>query len=335
MPRVKLVVLDDDHRYECDLTEFGGHLLDNLGALGYDGKTPEQEFLDRAEKEKTAPRRRKGKRGITSYGARVVRNGAFCLEQHYGKNRLVFATFTLPNDPMALPFWCAQWAEIMRQLNQELKRELERAGAPTYLVGVTEIQEKRSIRAGYPIPHCHLVFVGWDGESREENGKRIYAITADKGREIWNRILKNVLIACHPPETFPDWECPSISGRIEFERVKKSVEAYLGKYLSKGGAWVKDYLEKHPNGNDLPSHWWHCSANLKAKIEELCVKPSPELLELLTWGVDLVGAGVAWYVREIKITWDGAEKLVGWVLKLKPECRLIPKKYIDYVMESG
>jgi hypothetical protein len=270
-----------------------------------------------------AKRERKGKGGISPYGTKSVRSGTHCLQNAYGRQRLGFLTLTLPNSDRYLPIWCEQWAEIVRKFNQELQRELERQGAPNHVIGVTEIQTKRSEDTGYPVPHLHACFVAWDGKTymkgaKTKTGKRMPAYYISHGRMqgIFARILANEVERITGEVVNPD----ELNPRVEVKPVKKSAEGYLGKYMSKGGKDVKQFLDQQPDRTDLPTHWWHCTKGLRTILKGLITELPPEWIEAaLTQMEDLKALGIVRYARDITKEIGGVERLLGKVFRFAPE----------------
>lgn len=196
-----------------------------------------------------APR---GQKGITRHGARTVRNAAFLLQQQYGLDRLGFYTMTLPRVSASAEYAAGrEWAEIVRRFLQSIGRLLSAAGLPTSYVGCTEIQEGRYARYGGLPLHLHVVFVG-------KKPRKSWAIHSDQWRLLWRRA---VLARC------PEFEGASFKASVDTVQVKKTVEGYLGKYMSKGVAALGPLLAEDPGlAEFLPKAWWCCSRNLRGAI---------------------------------------------------------------------
>jgi hypothetical protein len=268
-------------------------------------------------------RKRKGTKGIGSYGTKTVRSGCHILQRHFGRSRLGFLTLTLPDHPDYLSIWVCFWSEIVRKFTQELKRELERQGAPSHVVAVTEIQTKRSKNAGFPVPHLHACYVAWDGQTYIKGAKNTlggrkkqHYISHAKMQEIFARILSNVIEAA----TGIAHNISEINPRVEVKAVKKSAEGYLGKYMSKGGKDVKRFTEEDPKRTDLPTHWWHCTKELRRIIKGLVTELPPAMLEAaLTQMNDLLSLGIVQYARAITKVINGKEMLLGWAFRFAPD----------------
>lgn len=221
---------------------------------------PNGEFslgLSMPVKSHTAPpkspekRERKG-HGFSSCGRRMVRNGAWWLQDWHGRESLSFLTATLPDEAIDLMEmggnFSKDWSEAVRQFEQWLKRRLEKAGLMEFIVGVTEVQEKRWRKTGKVGLHLHWVFQG------RTNRNSAWAIKKEEFAQAWNRILSNVL-----------GERIESNSATRVERVKKSVENYLSKYMSKGGQFIKEIVEAGKL-EQLPSAWWNVTHALRRVI---------------------------------------------------------------------
>lgn len=311
--------------------------------LDENGKSFEEVWNDRKNELKPA-RPPKGKNGITGYGARMTRNGCHLLERHYGKNRLVMVTPTLPENNPYFMLWTLDWSEIVRKFIQELQRELRRQNAPDHIIGVTEIHPKRSERLGFGVPHLHLVLVNWDGETFED-GKRKYYISSDKFRELFQRVLRNSAIRLG---VYQD-DVPVPLPRVHSETIKKSAEGYLGKYLSKGKESLKKLADKGVTDINI-SHWWHCTKGLRQIIKRGIREIREDIIRSVLQNVDLVGRGVVYFLREVKrkmkskpsrkdplpeTSEDGEDRLFGYYFKLKPQWSRIPKSELIQLFDTA
>lgn len=256
-------------------------------------------------------RERKGQKQ-TSHSKRMVRNGAWYLENHVGKKNLTFATTTLPQAAVdaleakgddAAGFY----AEADRQMQQWIRRRLESAGLNSSIVGCVEPQPERFENTGQVALHSHLVFQG-------KSSKGSWVIDKDEFRNQWNKILSNVLGV----------KIESLAS-TRIERVKKSAEYYLSKYMSKAGTMVQKIIDagkKHM----LPSHWWHCSSDLRKIIKSMCLPISEDAAEILySQREELKEKGILqwFYIHEIDVIQSHGEPLkipVAFMAKFrKPE----------------
>ena len=128
----------------------------------------------------------KGRKGITCYSRRQVRNAAEAIQQRWGKSNCTFATVTLPSlDDDDYRAVLENWAELVRQFMQMMKRHLVSSGLPGVMVGVVEIQTKRMRREKRFLPlHLHFVFVG-------RRPGRSWMVTPLMVREYWSRAIRN------------------------------------------------------------------------------------------------------------------------------------------------
>lgn len=189
-------------------------------------------------------RAQRGTGGITSHGRRLVRFGAADLQRVYGVSRLSFITCTLPEAFVSLGREC--WAEAVRQFVQSVKRELVRQGLPSHVVGVTEVQEARMDKFGGCPLHLHLVVVGKRPKGR-------WALTPEWIRDKWRNAVVNA--------TGNDKEIKfDTSTRIE--RIHKSADGYIGKYMSKGCKVTRQVIDQGMQ-HLLPACWYVCSNGLR------------------------------------------------------------------------
>ena len=210
----------------------------------------------------------RGSKGITALGSRTVRNAAFLLQQRYGIGRLGFYTFTLPPVDACSEYEAGrEWAEIIRVFLQSVGRLLKAAGLPPSYVGCTEIQEGRYARYGGLPLHLHVVMVG-----KSRSGP--WVITSDQWRALWRRA---VIGRCR------SFESVSFSASVDTARVKKSVEGYLGKYMSKGSKILGQLIADDPGLTEfLPRSWWCCSMNLRRAIARRMTGGNNTASKLLT-----------------------------------------------------
>ncbi len=251
-------------------------------------------------------RAQRGTKGITTLGARTVRNAAFLLQERYGIDRLGFYTFTLPLVSETAEYEAGrEWAEIVRVFLQSVGRLLKAAGLPPSYVGCTEIQEGRYARYGGLPLHLHVVMVG-------RLGRGAWAISSDQWRALWRRAVSG---RC------PSYRSCSFAASVDTARVRKSVEGYLGKYMSKGTAMLAPLLAGDAGLIEfLPRSWWCCSANLRRAIARRMSggnNTAQKLIRDVRAGDSRVG-----HAAEVKIRLgDGGLVPVAVVGKLSPEGR--------------
>lgn len=187
----------------------------------------------------------------TSYSKRRVRNCVAKLEREHGMHNVAFVTYTVPDFPEAdMNAFREGLPEVLRQLKQSIERDLVRAGLKAEVVYVVEIHEERYRRTGQVVPHIHAVF-----QSRKSR-YHPYAISKERNTELWNRAVSNVLGR--------RVEMPS-GARIE--QVKKSVENYLAKYMSKGGKIAQEVIDGGKRSL-LPKQWWGASYSIRRWVDQ-------------------------------------------------------------------
>lgn len=193
---------------------------------------------------------RRGSKGITSYGGRMVRNACYDIESRYPRAWLSFATLTLPALSQDELLHCAEnWARIVRVYFQRLKRSYEaKTGHPFEYVAVTEIQEKRYEHREELGLHLHYLYVG------RLRHKSAWIFTPHELRSHWRKTLEGIGISG-----------ANYDATENLQRVIKSAEAYLGKYLSKGAKATRRINE---NGLSafLPTAWYSISRKLSQRV---------------------------------------------------------------------
>lgn len=250
--------------------------------------------------EPTPERGQRGLNGISSLGTKTVKNGCFLLERKHGRQVLSFLTCTIPGDACQSLEAGREWAEIVRQFLQSLRRLLKAAGLPGSIVGVTEIQMKRyRERGGMPL-HLHLVFQG-----RKPGGP--WSISISQFDALWRRAVTNRVESL---------AATSFASACNVQRVKQSAEGYLGKYLSKGASALAAVLKDDPAiAEFLPRSWWFCSQSLKRAIVKATVAGS-ERAEQLYRQMNREAA-IFDFVREVAVEMpDGATVAVAMVGRL-------------------
>ena len=194
----------------------------------------------------------------------MVRSALFWLQWRWCKWNLSFLTCTLPSlCPVHMTKATTKWGEITRRYKQELERELERSGLDGEVVLVTEIQEERYRETGVIAPHLHIVFRG-----RKSHGDD-WAVSKERARELWENVLSAVLKQ--------RIEAPA-STRIE--SIRKSVENYLSKYMSKGGEIIKEIVT-NGDKDKLPPAWWGMTNTLRSRVKASCRQLSTDAKNIL------------------------------------------------------
>lgn len=275
--------------------------------LGFSKREEYSSILDSSNVSKSHSeienRAERGSNGISAYGRKMVRNGAYLLEGRYGKERLGFLTLTLP--PMSIEennHVCEEWSEIVRQAMQSLRRKLRSVGLPGEIVGVVEIQPRRQERDGGMPLHLHLVF-----QAKKNRWEKGYPIETNEYREIW----KNAVVARCPEFRFKMWNAAE-----NVKCVRKSAEAYLGKYLSKGVGDLKDFKDSMSQ-KKLPSAWWVCSQSLKDAIKKNTRYGREEAELILSWMKPQHKGWLLEYFAPVELESEGVKTIIAWYGKVK------------------
>jgi len=207
-----------------------------------------------------------GSNGITTYGKRVVKNGALLLERKYGKSRLGFVTCSLPSLPAVDHHLLnGNWSEVVRRFYQKLRRQFEKLSEQFIYLGVTEIQEKRFKKYGIPAPHLHFVYVA------RSSSRSAYSLYICQLHRAWNESVQEGLERAG--STYSLLENKSW-GSVHAKVVRKSASAYLGKYLTKGGQVLGDMIEQ--GWTEFPKQWWTACLRVKEIYKEAVVRMSQD-----------------------------------------------------------
>lgn len=196
--------------------------------------------------------KRRGSKGLTRHGAKMVRSGAYLIERQAPTHTVSFATLTLPDlDERARVGVMGQWHQILRVFFQRLGRHLVRAGLPGEVVYVVEMHPKRGTQTGELYPHIHCLFQG-----KRFQFQGAWAISPAQLGSIWKEVV------CHlVPESGGCWK----KSHWNIQCVLKSCEGYLGKYLSKGLS--RSAMKDEDFATQWPIRsWYGCTGGLKHRI---------------------------------------------------------------------
>lgn len=226
---------------------------------------------------------RRGQGGLTSHGARMVRNCAEAMEGVFGAQNLTFATMTLPEMEYE-DFWnvSSNWAEIVRVFYQRLGRFLEECGGSKAYCSVTELQPGRTRREGIPALHLHFIFQG-----RPRAGGNWF-VRPDRARRYW---ADAVHLYCRRRYDFTHSE--------NLQQVRDTAAGYLSKYMSKGGD-LSSPIPDNPMGWTLPTSWCNISLKLKQYVKGRTYT-SPEMMELVEsmWRSGLLGEACDYFYEGV------------------------------------
>mgnify|MGYP000514497478 CR=1 FL=1 len=235
--------------------------------------------------------KRYGTHGITSSGARIVRNAAYLIEREGGKHRAVFATCTVPSLPMeGMRVLHENWHKVIDMYRLRMKRILADKNLSGELITVSEVQEKRYERTGIPVLHIHSLFIG-----KTRSGK--WAISTKDHDRIWRAVLSSVI----GHGEFDSAACCNL------QRVKKSAEGYIGKYMTKGSKCVRKMSADGFTGW-LPKQWWSCSRSLRARVDAQ-TRSVDSMADWLNDMADIEGSNVWLWHRDVSIDMRDGHKI--------------------------
>ena len=257
----------------------------------------------------------RGSSGITASQRDVLCWAANSLEHRYGRRRMSFLTYTLP--PLSgvdLASVQKNWSSIVNYVVIEIKRELERRGIRTHVVGCSELQMERLEETGCAYPHLHLVFQG------RRSNRSHWAIKPGRFRDIWRRSVSRYLF-----DKGVSW-----SASENIQQVRSSAGGYLAKYISKGAS-------KHVVGSLAswhPSDWIICSRRLRTLYNKMTYQG----YEVAQWLQSLVkewspGMG---FKRDVVISSAAyGERKIGEWGWLSGACRYPDKLELDFTDNGG
>lgn len=207
-----------------------------------------------------------GLNGLTSYAKKMIRCSAALLSRKYTNRRVLFGTLTLPEyQPNVLRAMCENWHHMIRTFFQWYKRRLISKGLEPYYCYVTEIQEKRSVSREdlLAIPHCH-----WIGLGKNEDGSFVW--TADEIKKEWDKVCFTYAVKIATKLDISTESVTKRGGRIHLSITKKSVAAYLSKYLSKGNKKnnTDDIMITNYRNSMISCTWWGMSNSMRKWINE-------------------------------------------------------------------
>lgn len=193
-----------------------------------------------------------GRKGITPYGKKMVRNGAYLMERAHGKNTLGMLTLTVPPLPKDDLATVAQnWGKLVNRLYQWIHRRQASKGLPTKACGCSEVQPKRSRHDPLGSLHLHIVFVG-----KLHRYQKSWAFSYKEIRTWWLESLARLV------------GYPVTSQAVEnLKPVRVSAAGYLGKYMSKGSLEVGS-VAAAGGWSCVPRQWWHMSKGLKDEVKK-------------------------------------------------------------------
>lgn len=250
--------------------------------------------------------RKNGLKGLTGTGARMLRSACYLLEKRLGTSDVAMVTLTVPTLTQPQRVKLAQsWGRLTNRLVQYLSRELLKRGRAPVIAGCVEVQSGRLKRYRQGYLHLHLVLPA------HSNKGGCWAVSADALRTWWKEAIERIL-GC---------ELTSLP-RIETAQVEKSVEAYLGKYLSKGAGEDLDAFIGDLGEESVPGQWWFMSAPMRDAVKSATMSGvnAGALLDAMVNHLLDEGTGEGFeYIRHIDCPIGGKPVTVGYVGRLSPE----------------
>jgi hypothetical protein len=208
-------------------------------------------------------RTRQGLKGIGRSAKIMLRSGTALLGRSIPRRLMTFLTVTTPAITEAEnAIVNAEWSEMVRQLEQQIKRELVRAGIKPEITYCVEVQEQRYTETGIVALHLHLVFQG------KLSDRSPWAITPARIDKLWRSQLERVLD--RPVD---------VSAANKLETPKKPLEKEIGKYISKGGSLIAKIIA---DGKEhlIPRSWWGMTTALKQRVKAAIVNLDSDIA---TW----------------------------------------------------
>lgn len=189
---------------------------------------------------------RHGLSGMSRDGRRNVSRALRIFEEI--RSLLSFWTVSLPTAALFELNSLGSLPAFQDRLRKELGRLLQRKGLPPLIVGVVEIQPKRSRELGIPCPHWHVVFQGRSGQRNR------WALTRADLDGVIAAALASAGVHAPAGATAAEW----LKSAGNVQQVKKSVRAYLAKYMTKGSGSVEHFVGTLFE-NLIPKQWWFWS----------------------------------------------------------------------------
>jgi len=193
---------------------------------------------------------RYGLKGLPAAGRKQVWRALALLEED--RRLLSFWSVSLPTTSLSALCRLDSWPVFQDRVRKELARKLRAAGLPVRLVGVAELQPKRSLAAGFPCPHLHVVFQGRRSPTAH------WALSPSD----LDGVIRVALASAGAPVPAEIDEKTYLKSAGNVQQVKRSVRAYLSKYMTKGSGDTERWRGTEAE-NLLPRQWWFWSRPLR------------------------------------------------------------------------
>lgn len=249
-----------------------------------------------------------GLHGLTGHGKKMIRSGAYLLENRLGREDVVVTTLTLPKMSKSERIKVAQsWGLVVNHLVKWMSRALLRVARPPVIIGCVEIQSRRLESSGEAYLHLHLLHPAYS------NAGGTWAIDTKALLTWWQAELERVLgtTLTHQP-------------RVEMDLVRDSLEFYLAKYLGKGGDDHIGQFVADLGYESIPGQWWICSKPMRDAIWEntLSGENCGALLEaVVTRMLEEGDLSQVEYLLPVDMMIGDRSCHVGWVGRLVPGLR--------------
>ena len=212
------------------------------------GPTAEALGLSLAQRSKRG--NREGLNGLPAAGRKQVWRALALLEED--RRLLSFWTVSLPTTSLIALCQADSWPVFQDRVRQELAQRLQRKGLPVRLVGVVELQPRRSHASGFPCPHLHVVFQGRRSPTAH------WALSPSDLDGVIQAALTTAGVPV--PDGIEGQSFLKSAGNVQ--QVKRSVRAYLSKYMTKGSGDTERWRGTETE-NLLPRQWWFWSRPLR------------------------------------------------------------------------
>lgn len=229
-----------------------------------------------------------GKEGLSARAGDWVLSQGKVLQMDRPKLR--FRTDTIGREDLDafLAAGCC-WSDFQRELLKEYRRLLKKHGLPDLLLYVVEVQEKRFRETGIPVPHIHTVLIGRNTRHPLSRWVITFEMLDDAYRRVFKRLVGHFPVSKSFGNT---------------QNVQRAVDAYLAKYMAKGGSKGVQALKDWPQ---LRVRRWSGSSDaLKAKTRAVLPEPTGDFgawLEEFGTEVDELGLAHVWitYPEDIPV----------------------------------
>lgn len=259
----------------------------------------------------------RGSKGLTRYGAKMVRNACHLIDESAPPLTLAFATFTLPSmDKTNRREVLKQWPEILRGFFQKLQRKLKSKGLPGEIAYVVELHPKRGSVTGEMWPHIHCVYQG-----KRSRFEKHWAFSPKQLGEEWRSS-----VTIRVPDSTNYWR----KSHWNVQAVVKSCSSYMAKYLSKGCS--KQIMADDALAQLFPIRsWWGAVGGIKERIKKRCRKLSTEdCLALIDDAKSTQRCALYHYYKDVEIDIDGRKFWIGACGKFTEDNHRIWEEYFSY-----